>query len=384
MKKISILSLHLGYGGIEQSVASLANMLCEKYEVEIACCYQLYDDCVFPLNKKVKVKFLNDKSIVPNRTSFMAALHSFHPLRIIKEGLVALKVLKLRRKSIINYIQDCNSDVIISTRDVFNTWLGNIKKEGVLKIGWEHNHFHDNIRYADKIVKSVQKLDYLVLVSAELQKYYAKRLENTSCKCVYIPNCIESLPDSVSPLTEKRLISVGRLSAEKGYLDLLKIFDLFQKRNTGWVLDIIGDGIEMNDLKEYISSHHLEDNVTLHGFQGKDYIAKMMKKSSIYLMSSYTESFGIVLIEAMSFGVPCIAMDSAEGARDIIEDGKNGFLIKNRNFGGMIQKIEMLIKDDKLRKKMGKYARESVKKYTCDVLKNEWFDLIEKSGVYEK
>ena len=57
MKKISILSLHLGYGGIEKSIVNLANTLCKRYEVEIACCYKMYDKSVFDLNDKVKIKF---------------------------------------------------------------------------------------------------------------------------------------------------------------------------------------------------------------------------------------------------------------------------------------------------------------------------------------
>ena len=171
MKKVSILSLHLGYGGIEKSVVALANMLSSKYNVEIACCYQLYDDCVFPLDKKVKVKYLNEKDIVPNKESFKEALRSFRVFRTIKEGLFSIKILNRRKKSIVQYIKNCDSDIIISTRDIFNKWLGSYGKKDTLKIGWEHNHFHNNIKYANKVVSSVLKLNYFVLVSEELKNY---------------------------------------------------------------------------------------------------------------------------------------------------------------------------------------------------------------------
>ena len=129
--------------------------------------------------------------------------------------------------------------------------------------------------------------------------------------------------------------------------------------------------------------YKLNDKVTLHGFQGKDYIDKILDESSIYLMTSYTESFGIVLIEAMSHGVPCIAYDSAEGAREIINSGENGYLIKNRNRDAMIKKIKDLVdsKDERLR--LGRAARKGVKRYTSDVVSEEWFTLIEESEVYE-
>ena len=123
--------------------------------------------------------------------------------------------------------------------------------------------------------------------------------------------------------------------------------------------------------------------VTLHGFQGRDYIDKVLHNSSIYLMTSYTESFGIVLLEAMSHGVPCIAFDSAEGAREIIVSGNNGYLIKNRSFDAMVSKVEDLMNSKNDRIKIGKQARKSINKYTSDVVSKEWFTLIEESDIYE-
>ena len=382
MKKISILSLHLGYGGIEKCVVNLANILCKRYKVEIAVSYRLYEKSAFPLDPKVKVVYLN-QDLKPNHELIRKAIKSRNPFRILKEGLYGLKVLYYRRKTMVQYISHCDSDVIISTRDIFNYWVSGFAKEGILKIGWEHNHFHGDLKYANKICNSAKKLDYLVLVSQELQKYYATRLSHSSCMCIMIPNAIDQLPKEVAPLKEKRFISVGRLSKEKGFIDLLSLYkDLF-KKYPDWKLDIIGDGPTKDELEQYIKDNSLQDCVTLHGFQGKEYIDSLLHKSSIYLMTSYTESFGIVLIEAMSHGVPCIAYDSAEGAKEIIMSGENGYLIKNRNSDAMIQKIEDLIEYPDKRKEMGKNARKSVMKYTSDVVGEEWFTLIEESGIYE-
>lgn len=382
MKKVSILSLHLGYGGIEKCVVTLANSLCSKYEVEIAVCYKLYDKPAFDIDDRVKIKYLN-KDLKPNHDALRNAFKSKNPFRIIKEVLFGLKVLYYRKKTMIKYIINCDSDVIISTRDVFNYWLSGYGRDDALKIGWEHNHFHENYKYANNVSRSAKRLDYLVLVSSELQKFYAKELRNNDCMCIYIPNSIESLPIKKASLNSTRLISVGRLSKEKGYIDLLKVYKRLINDYPDWTLDIVGDGAERGEIEDFIKKNNLETNVTLHGFQGKEYIDKLLNQSSIYLMTSYTESFGIVLIEAMSHGVPCIAYDSAEGAREIINSGENGFLIKNRNLEAMVMKIEDLIKNDEERIKIGSQARESVKKFTSDVVKEEWFTLIEESDIYD-
>ena len=122
----------------------------------------------------------------------------------------------------------------------------------------------------------------------------------------------------------------------------------------------------------------MEDRVTLHGFQNKDYIDKMLHESSIYVMTSFTESFGIVLLEAMSHGLPCIAFDSAEGARDLINSGMNGYLIKNRSYAAMIKKIEDLMNDKDVRKKIGMAGRKSIRIYTSEIVGEQWYNLIEK------
>ena len=382
MKKVSILSLHLGYGGIEKCVVSLANVLCSRYEVEIAVCYKLYDNPAFDIDDRVKIKYLN-KDLKPNHDSLRSALKSKNPFKIIKELCFSLKVLHYRKKTMVNYIMNSDSDVIISTRDIFNYWLCGYGKANTLKIGWEHNHFHENYKYANNISRSARGLDYLVLVSSELQMFYAKQLLNSNCMCLYIPNTIESLPKEKAKLNNTKLVSVGRLSKEKGYIDLLKVFKKLNKDYPEWTLDIVGDGAERESIEEFIRNNELSDKVTLHGFQGKEYIDKILNSSSIYVMTSYTESFGIVLIEAMSHGVPCIAYDSAEGAREIINSGENGYLIKHRNLDAMVKKIEDLIKNKEERVKIGAQARESVKKYTSDVVGEEWFTLIEESDIYD-
>lgn len=376
MKKISILSLHLGYGGIEKSIIALANLLCKKYEVEIVCTYKLYDKPVFDLNKKVNVCYLME-GYRPNRVEFKRALKKKKIFTAFKEGLKSLKILHLRRKTMINYIKNSDADVIISTRDIFNAWLGDYAKSEVLKIGWEHNHYHDNYRYARNVIRSVYYLDYFVLVSASLKDFYESHLTTSNCQCVYIPNIIDKIPKKVSSLETKRIVSVGRLSPEKGYIDLLKIFSVIANKYPTWHLDIIGDGVEKERLEKFINNHELNERVTLHGFQNKDYIDKILHDSSIYVMTSYTESFGIVLLEAMSHGLPCIAFDSAEGARELINSGMNGYLIKNRSYAAMIKKIEDLMKNKNVRKKIGLAGRESIKIYTSEIVGEQWYNLIE-------
>ena len=377
LKKVTILALHLGYGGIEKSIAALANLLVDDYEVEIISSYQLFDKPAFDIDPRVEVRYLITK-FKPNREAWKTSLKHLRPISIIKESFNSVMTLALRGSTMIHAIENCHSDIIISTRDLFNTWLGNYGKKSCYKIGWEHNHYHGDMSYADKVTKSAKNLDALVLVSDSLRKFYKKQLANTKCKCFYVPNILDTVPERLSKLNEKRLISVGRLSREKAYEDLLDVFQVIHTQEPSWRLDIIGDGAQKNLLGDRIFAEGWTDCVKLHGFQDKTYINNLLSKSSIYLMSSITESFGIVLIEAMSHGLPCVAFDSAEGATELIEDGKNGFLISYRNKEEYAKKVIELIQNKKERTQLGKNGRETSLCFTSDKVKRDWMKVLKR------
>ena len=377
LKKVTILALHLGYGGIEKSIAALANLLVDDYEVEIISSYQLFDKPAFDIDPRVEVRYLITK-FKPNREAWKTSLKHLRPISFIKESFNSVMTLALRRSTMIRAIENCHSDIIISTRDLFNTWLGNYGKKSCYKIGWEHNHYHGDMSYADKVTKSAKNLDALVLVSDSLRKFYKKQLANTKCKCFYVPNILDTVPERLSKLNEKRLISVGRLSREKAYEDLLDVLQVIHTQEPSWRLDIIGDGAQKNLLGDRIFAEGWTDCVKLHGFQDKTYINNLLSKSSIYLMSSITESFGIVLIEAMSHGLPCVAFDSAEGATELIEDGKNGFLISYRNKEEYAKKVIELIQNKKERTQLGKNGRETSLCFTSDKVKRDWMKVLKR------
>lgn len=374
MKKITILALHLGYGGIERAISMLANNLVDDYEVNIVSTYKLYDKPIFELDSKIEVTYLIEDK--PNRKEFKTNLKNLNIIGVIKEGLKAIKLLYLKKTRMIRYIKNCDSDVIITTRDIHNKWLGTYGKKEILKIGWEHNYHQNDKRYIKKVVTSVKQLDYFILVSEELREFYSDQLKKEKVKCVYIPNAIDKISDRLSDLKSNNLISVGRISPEKGYLDLIEVFNLVSKNNDNLKLNIVGDGSQFDDVKKRINELKLNDKIIMHGFKNRDEVNKLLSESSLYLMCSYTESFGIVLLEAFAYGIPCIAFDSASGAKEVIENGKNGYLIESRNKQEMADKIMELMNNIELRKKFGEEGYRKVKNFDIKVVSKKWKELI--------
>lgn len=375
MKKITILALHLGYGGIENCISNLANSLVDEYEVNIISTYKLYEKPVFKLNDKIKIKYLMT-DLKPNKQELKQSLKKLKLITFFKELKKSLKILKLKKNLMIDAIKNCDSDVIISTRDIHNNWLSKYGRDKTLKIGWEHNHHHNNKRYINKVTKSVLGLDYFVLVSKDLTKFYSEKLKDKKVKCVYIPNSINFFPQEKAKLETENLISIGRLSHEKGYLDLIDIFKELHQKYPDSKLNIIGDGPDRKKIEKKIRDNKLEDYIILHGFQEKEYINKYLEKSSVYIMTSYTESFGLVLLEAFAYGIPCVAYSSAEGANEIISDNWDGYLIKDRDKNKMIKRICELLSNRNRRLIMGANGIKKAQEFNTQKTKQKWIEII--------
>lgn len=370
-KKVSILSLHLGYGGAERATVDLANMLCEKYEVELVSLYKTVDQCPFDVDNRVKIIYLTD--IRPNKKEFLQFIKNKNFISAFFEGIKALRILFLKYKKMRNYIISSESKFIISSRFYFTKLLNRFGRSDCIKIAIEHN-YDVGKKYILKTKKHTNNINKLVLVSKSALKEYKKYINQV----VYIPNVISTLGNSVSDLNNKNLISVGRLEPEKGFDDLIKVMRSLVDYDSEYHLNIFGDGSEKENLVTLICRLHLDDHVTMHGFQPMNVISKYYMDSSLYIMTSHKESFGIVLLESMSFGVPALAFDSAVGACDIINNNVNGFLIANRDHQEMVSQI-VKYTNLKTKKHVQKKCLETTQEFNMNKISQSWYELLKEA-----
>jgi len=371
--QVTIYALHLNYGGVEKNICTKANILSKLYDVEIISLYKLTDKPVFNLNKNVKVKYLTN-NIKPNREEFKKYLKEKNIIKIIKEGLYAIKVLYLKDTLITKSMINCNSEIIISTRIDFTKKLIKNNEYKNIKIAEEHIYHNNDKKYLSVLSNILTKVDYLMPSSNYLTNYYKKLNTKYSYKIITNNIPIET-NNTISNLKNKNIISVGRLDKVKGYIDLIKLFSKLD--NKEWTLNIVGDGPEYNNLNNQIKELGLENNIKLLGFKTTEELNELYKNSSIYIMTSIEESFGLVLLEAASHGLPIISYSSALGAKEILKDN-NGILIENRNESEMIYNLNKLMNDIKLRKEYQKkslkiseyYSKEKIEEENMKLFKN--------------
>ncbi len=367
MKKITFLTLHLGYGGVENAVTTLSNSLTKDFIIEIVCAYKRYESPILKLNNKIKIKYLIDKPDIK--------INEKNMLKNAKERIEKIKEKRKETSLLKKYVKECDSDIIISTNYRYNKIISKYANENIKKIGWEHNYY-ENIKYVKNVVSSAINLDYLILVSSNLKELYENELKNTNCKCIHIPNALQELPNTMSQLNAKNIITIGKLTKQKGYFELIEIFKNVSLKFPDWKLHIIGEGPEREKIENRIKKYKLEDYVIMHGEKTRKFINKMLEQSSVYVMSSSQEGFGISILEAFSFGIPAVAFDSALGAKELISNNWDGYIINDLDKEKMAKKIIDLIKNENRRKIMGDNARKKSMKYTIEIIKEEWINIL--------
>lgn len=176
-----------------------------------------------------------------------------------------------------------------------------------------------------------------------------------------------------SDQNSKRAIFVGRLTQQKGLPFLFDIWKIVFSKHPNWHLDIFGDG----DMRNWVVSKSNLLGMNIHVHEPVIDIFEHYVNSSILLLTSLYEPFGLVIPEAMSCGLPVVAFDCPDGPRCIIEDGVDGFLIDSMDVDLFSERVCQLIEDKNKRVEMGMAGVKSSQRFRSDVIIPQWEALFE-------
>lgn len=218
--------------------------------------------------------------------------------------------------------------------------------------------------------KIARKFDKFVVLTNEDKGYWGA-MPNIEV----IPNAAMSMGHNLSDGSAKRVIAVGRLDYQKGFDRLIQAWEIAQKNESfkDWTLDIFGQGEWQDMLQQMIDKAGLNHNTHIN--KPTNAIGKEYANSSLIVTTSNYEGFGMVLVEAMACGVPAIAFDCKCGPSDIIDNGKNGLLVKEGDIAGLAEAMMKLMGDEQLRKRMSVNARSVVETYSEETVMNKWISL---------
>lgn len=195
-----------------------------------------------------------------------------------------------------------------------------------------------------------------------------------------IPNFVTGIAAQQTDLQHKRMIAVGRLEPQKNYPRMIEVWEHVCKRHPHWTLEIYGDGSELENLRALVKKKNLTENIKFMGV-AHDMTAVYSRASALIHTASY-EGFPLVLIEAMTVGLPLIAFDCQCGPSDVIDHGINGFLIPQGDTAAMTEAITRLITDPALRRRMGEASFAKARNYSMYNILPQWETLL--SSINEK
>lgn len=284
-----------------------------------------------------------------------------------------------------DYLMQIHPDITVSIVRREINFINDIK-DGSKKVGEIHftrsSYRNISIPYCPKIlneylsklwmnslVSKLKKLDKFVTLTQEDSSLWTE-LDNK----VVIPNFVPEYDGEYAKLDTKKAIAVGRYSWEKGFDLLVDIWSIVNKKHPDWTLNIYGVG-DYTSLQEEANKKGLEKVFICHPAT-KDIYSKY-KESSIFLMTSRYEAHPLVLLEAMSVGLPPIAFACPCGPRDIINKGENGILVEMDDLNSYAKGVCELIEDNQKRITIAKNAIKKTKEYPKDTIMKKWVDLFE-------
>ncbi len=362
-------------GGVERVVAVKSNYFAEQlgYGVTIIVTEGRGRDCFFPLSDRVEVinyeLYFEELWRLPFwKKVFVYLCKQYEYKRRLKADLIRMHpdfvITTLRRE--INFITKIHDGSIkIGELHVNRANYRNIDEKDsnwVKKIFariWKNNLL-EHLNHLDKMV---------VLTDNALSDW------PELCNVVKIPDALPFRVDGKSNLTAKRVVSIGRYAYDKGNDLLLQAWAVVEKNMPDWTLDIYGSGNKESYQK--LMDELGIDPHRCHLYGPVSDVKTEYLSSSIFVLPSRFEGFGLVIIEAMACGIPVIAFDCENGPRSIITDGENGFLIPAFDVNLMAEKVMLLMKNQELQYRMGENAQKAASQYEMDKIGLQWKHLFD-------
>lgn len=353
-------------GGLERILTDKVNWLSKQkgYKVSVLTVNQGYHPLAFPLSDDVFYQDLD----VQFQTQYQCSG--------IRKLMVAHRLHRLFRTRLVEKMNEIAPDIIVCTRLDFLRDI--LKVKGNIPLVFESHSLRRSWRFdgsgwlRKQQVQWMQRSVRKVQMTVALTNGDAEEWRKLTHKVCVIPNAVHlNESGSYRDCQSKTAIFVGRLCMQKDVFSLLRIWKTIHDQHPDWQLNIFGNGELKEDLQGEID--RLDANVNLHPPTSN--IMDHYKESSLLLMTSRFEPFGLVLPEAMSCGLPVIAFDCPYGPADIITDGVDGYLIRDRNEYAFSQRVCQLIESYDLRVHMGKNGIISSQRYNTSDIMSKWIQL---------
>ena len=358
MKKICFLSGDMSRtGGTERVTAMIANELSKipQYKVHVLSVTNEQMSSFFKLEKTV-----------------------YHDA-VLRQPTINLKRDYFKVVSgIRQYIKKHEIDILIEVDVICNLYtIPATRFTKTRIISWEHFNYYSNngsrLRDVSRRLTKYFSNHIVTLTEQDRQNYGEKLGISDKVTCIYNP--IQSVETQSYNVESKQILSVGRLTYQKGFDLLCEVAKDVLSKHPDWTWVIIGEGEDRALLEQKIKEYHLEDRLILKGNQKE--MEPYYRNSSLYVMTSRYEGLPMTLLEAKSYQLPIVSFDCQTGPVDIIQDSVDGYLINDFNQKEMVNRINHLIQDQALRASLSQQSQINLHKFEMENIIPKWINILE-------
>ena len=350
------------HGGIEKMLSQKINYFIEEYGYEVILCTSEHykNEYVYPLNNKTKHI---DLEINYSRTKSY-----FHPKNLLK---VVRHFRKLKQTLKIE-----QPDIVISVNFTPEQYFLPFIEKHIPKI----KEFHSSGvtikksksllgRFKGSLFDIFERYDSLIVLNKDEVKYYP--FKNVQV----IPNFIEVEKGLEIENRNKTIIAAGRIAPVKQFDHLIQAWGLIANQFPDWDVKIFGDGDD--ELSKKLHEQLLQNNIPRIKLMGATtQLTLEMQKASIYAMTSITECFPMVLLEAQNAGLPIVSYNCPNGPRNIINNNEDGVLVQNQSIDDFANALSNLINEKNVRLKMGIKAKNNSLNFAPSLIMEMWNKLM--------
>lgn len=249
---------------------------------------------------------------------------------------------------------------------------------GLHHIAWEHCHFDEDLgKPARKVARRLAARfcrQVVVLTERDRLRWLEALRPRSEVAC--IPNPLPfPMPAEPAPRTQKTVLAMGRLVAAKGFDVLLHAWQRVAAQEPGWQLVIHGEGEERPALTALVGKLQLEDRVSLPGVCHDP--AQAYGRASVFCLSSRYEGFGLVLIEAMAFGLPVVSTDCETGPRELLAPGQDALVVATDDADALAKALLTVIRQPEMASRLAAGGRQKASEFTLERLALQWHALVE-------
>ena len=346
-------------GGTERVAIMIANELNkdDTYEISFVSLVEKKNKTFFPIDEGIPRWTLYDK-LVSGTTHFFGYVHRIR--KILKEKDI---------------------DILIDIDGIIDVYSVLAKRNTKAKVvSWEHfNMYHHPSQKLRSRVRnfSVKRVDAIVTLTEQDKGYYEETY-NPNCPVVAICNPVSYTGiDNTYDEESKKIISIGRLTHQKGFDRLVDIADDVLKKHSDWEWYVYGEGEDKETLLQSIKEKGISN---LHLMGNADDIDYKYKESAMFVMTSRYEGLPMTLLEAKYYKLPIVSYDIKTGPRECIIDGVNGYLVEDGNQEQIVDRINELIEDEEKRKEFSNHALDETDKFDLSHIISQWKELFEELG----